>query len=193
MTRRAPRRMRAAAAAVAALAATLALAACGGDSDLKGSVKELLGTAASKCPRGVVLNDARHLVDVAAGGTGVADARIAASIGNLTVDCDGKSDGLHIVLSVPFDVRRGPKLESGSLVFSLPYFVAVTDRYGKVLAKRVFEVPVTMGGDQKGASAVEQVEQLIPPSYGKEGTEFVIYAGFQLTAEQLDFNRRNRL
>jgi hypothetical protein len=174
----------------AALAIALALAGCGGAVDTASS---LLGTKSRPCPRALLVGDAQRLVDLAPGPISAESVRLTARVTLPVAECDYEEDKILVDLSVPIDARRGPQLPSGSLQFDLRYFVAVTDRFGKVLGKRIFTTELTMGGDEQRTSELEQIEQIIPLGPGQDGNSFIIYIGFQLTREQLDFNRKNLL
>ena len=173
------------------LALVLALAAC--DSTGPDIVSGILGTASRPCPPAVVVGDARQYVDMAPGPVTAESVRLAARITLPTAECDYEDDKIIVTLSVPIGARRGPQLAAGSLEFDLRYFVAVTDRFGKMLGKRIFAAGLSMGGDQESTSKLEQIQQVIPLSAGTDGSSFIIYVGFQLTRAQLEFNRRHNL
>lgn len=182
------------AAGLLALGLASALGGCSVD-DGAGTLRTILGTGASgkSCPRALVVSDARNYYELAAGGRTSDDLRLTGRIGLPTAGCEVDEGRLRVTLSLPIEVVRGPRLKDGSFEVRLPYFVAVTDLSGRILDKQVFTASISMGGDQKLASKVERIEQVIPLKSGEDATRFVIYAGFQLTAEQLEFNRRNRL
>jgi hypothetical protein len=181
----------------ALVVATLALGAagCGGDEGATGTLKGILGTASKKatCPSAVVVSDARHLYDFAAGGGSAADVRVAVRITIPAARCKIEGGRALVDLDVPIDAARGPGLRKGRLEVEFPYFVAVADRFDNILAKEVFTASVRIGGDQERTSTVEAIQQVIPLADGQDGSHFVIYVGFQLTPEQVEFNRRNRL
>ena len=177
------------------LATGLAAAACGGQEGAKDTLKGILGTEAKKptCPSAVVVSDARHLYDFAPGGSTAADVRIAVRITIPAARCTIKGGRALVDLDLPIDAARGPALGEGRLEVEFPYFVAVADRFDNILAKKVFTAKVKLGGDQQRSSTVERIEQVIPLGSAPDGSHFVIYVGFQLTREQIEFNRRNRL
>lgn len=174
-----------------ALALVLVLAGCG-TSDGR-VVSTILGTASRPCPPAVVVTDARHYIDMAPGPVTAESVRLAARINLPATTCDFEDDNIVVTLSVPISARRGPQLAVGSLEFDLRYFVAVTDRFGKMLGKRVFAATLGLGGDEETTSKLEHIQQVIPLKAGTDGSSFIIYVGFQLTRAQLDFNRRHNL
>ncbi len=173
----------------------LGAAACGGEDGATGAFKSFLGTASKKatCPSAVVVSDARHLYDFAPGGSGAADVRIAARITIPAARCKIEDGRALVDLDVPFDAARGPGLRKGRVEIEFSYFVAVADRFDNILAKEVFTATVKIGGDQERTSTVESIQQVIPLGADQDGSQFVIYVGFQLSREQIEFNRRNRL
>lgn len=176
---------------VLVLVLALALAACG--SSGTDGVRSFLGTASRPCPPAVVVADARQYIDMAPGPVSAGSVRLAARISLPVTECEYEDDKIIVTLSVPIDAKRGPQLASGSLEFDLRYFVAVTDRFGKMLGKRIFAAGFRMGGDQASTSKLEHIQQEIPLREGMDGASFTIYVGFQLTRAQLEFNRRHNL
>ncbi len=177
------------------LATGLGAAGCGGGEGAKETLKGILGTETKKptCPSAVVVSDARHLYDFAPGGSTAADIRIAVRITIPAARCKIEGGKALVDLDVPIDAARGPALREGRLEVEFPYFVVVADRFDNILAKKVFTAKVKIGGDQQRTSTVERIEQVIPLGSAPDASHFVIYVGFQLTREQIEFNRRNRL
>ncbi len=174
------------------LALGLVLAACGGNGGTMKKIRGVLGTEKPPCPPAVVLSDARHIFIVTPGGRGPNNVRVAGRITIPVAECSYDDGKVFVDLSLPFDLARGPRLPKGRAQFEVPYFVAVADRRERILAKEVFVTQVRMGGDQDRTAVVEVIEQIIPLRPGQKGTDFVIYVGFQLTPEQVEFNRINR-
>jgi hypothetical protein len=136
----------------AALAIALVLAGCGGAVDTASS---LLGTKSRPCPRALLVGDAQRLIDLAPGPVSAESVRLTARVTLPVAECDYEDDKILVDLSVPIDAKRGPQLPRGSLQFDLRYFVAVTDRFGKVLGKRIFATELTMGGDEQRTSQLD--------------------------------------
>jgi hypothetical protein len=73
--------------------------------------------------------------------------------------------------------------------FSYPFFVAVTGPRGAILAKEVFAATMTYEPGQDQQSYHESLRQIIPMPDRAKGKNHKVLIGFQLTPEQLEFNR----
>jgi hypothetical protein len=91
-------------------------------------------------------------------------------------------------VEIDFAFGKGPMGTANSAAY--PYFVAVTRRNGKVLAKEYFNTEADFG---RGAVAgkTELVSRITIPRADESisGVNFEIVVGFDLTDEQLAFNR----
>jgi hypothetical protein len=108
-------------------------------------------------------------------------------------------DGIVVVdLRIKVDGTLGPKgriKPSDKPIFSYPFFVAVNkDSIGgkaKILAKEIFSASITYNKGEDAHTYYESMRQVIPAKSRSEGSKYKIYIGFQLTPEQLNFNRQN--
>ena len=82
---------------------------------------------------------------------------------------------------------------AGGPAVELPYFVAIVGPDQAILAKQVFRSPIEFEKNRRRAGAMEQIDQTIPLAEGQTGADFEVLVGFQLTAQQLDYNRQQRL
>jgi hypothetical protein len=101
-------------------------------------------------------------------------------------------DPITMQLEIDFAFGRGPKADGDSKTYT--YFVAVTRRDRNVLAKEDYAVDVKFA---KGASVVRRTEKIdgivIPRATETvSGTNFEIITGFELTPEQLAYNRSGK-
>jgi len=73
------------------------------------------------------------------------------------------------------------------------YFVAITDPEGNVMAKEIFEAAIPFNDNRRRVGRKEEIEPFIPYQ-GPDGdfTGYRVLIGFQLTPEQVDFNKRYR-
>jgi hypothetical protein len=102
------------------------------------------------------------------------------------------SNPITMELEIDFAFGRGPKAEGETRTF--PYFVSVTRRDRSVLAKDVSNVTVKF---PKGADVVRQTEKVegivIPRATPTvSGTNFEVIVGFDLTPEELAYNRSGK-
>jgi hypothetical protein len=83
---------------------------------------------------------------------------------------------------------QGRQQSRNSPFFSYPYFVAIMAPNSRILAKEVFSMPLNYGaGDQE--RRIEGFRQIIPVYNQEDGAGHRIAVGFQLTKEQLAYNR----
>ncbi len=144
------------------------------------------GAVVLTCPQVFIVDETSRLTLHAPGeGRDIRDIRFDAGIGSVDWRCEFHSDENRVDVEVRFGVRalRGPAAEDP--VGRFPYFVAVADPQGDVLAKRVFAIEVEFPGNAIEIGHIETVVQRLPYSRIADASRHTIYIGFQLTAEQL--------
>ena len=86
---------------------------------------------------------------------------------------------------------NGPAARPGPII--LPYFVSVTDAEKNVLNKAAFEVAVDFPKTRSRQLVTDAPVKLeIPIAKGQTGAEYGIFIGYQLTREELQYNRSGR-
>lgn len=159
----------------------LALAACAGTQ-----------TANLPCPTVAIVAEAadvtkflpgpgRDLTDV------VAEAHIDDFDGSCITDTDANSRQVEVELRLNITARRGPA--SSERQAKLEYFVAIGDRDNAILAKKTFAGAFEFEGNRTLSSIAEELVQRIPLGDGETGENFKILIGFQLSDEELQYNR----
>ncbi|MBX6324149.1 MAG: hypothetical protein IRY94_20220, partial [Rhodospirillaceae bacterium] len=98
--------------------------------------------------------------------------------------CDYDASGYDVVAKVQFLGTRGPAAGTDEGAFG--YFVAIVDAKADVLARQEFDSSFQFKGKTR-AGVVEELEEKIPPASGT--APYTIYVGFQLTPDELAFNR----
>jgi hypothetical protein len=160
----------------------MGLAGCGGDNAAQ--------TAALKCPH-IEIPKELSIYDLTRNGsTNPRDLIVESKISNYYGGCNYGDKDVTVGVDIEFTSVRGP---AAGLQTSVPanYFVAVTDAQGKVLDKAVFTVnlPVPKEGITPRETTREPLEQVIPLSNLASGSSYKIVVGFQLSPQQLEFNR----
>lgn len=171
------------------LSALLGLTACS-------SVRESLDTRqnAGPCPVAASLYDASRIVMF--GGDGRQSYGNIAWTGEITgveIGCRYvDADPLEAALRVDFAFGKGPAATADSHEFR--YFVTVTRRNRAVLEKEVFAVTAQFRGGDVVTVASENLGGITIPRYDSSisGANFEVLVGFELTPEQLAFNREGR-
>jgi hypothetical protein len=171
---------------VLALVASLALAGCG-----TRLARQLDNTPnAGACPVGGSVYDAARYVKFADGTPGnYTDIAYTGEITDVRLFCRYfKDEPLEAEIEIDFAFGKGPRATASE--HDYPYFVAVTRRNGKVLAKEYFNA---QGEFRRGnvAAKTELVNKITIPRADESisGVNFEIVVGFELTPEQLEFNR----
>ncbi len=166
-------------AAVAALA--LGLAACTGDD-----------APPPPCPQAEPVADAARLVAFRGEGRDLTDMRFRARIEGVSVTCDYEPDDEEIEadLRVAFSAERGPAIAAETIAFT--YFVAVTTREQRILAREEFDLRLPLEGNRTRVAAVDELTPRIPLGEDRTGADYRLYVGFALSPEQVEYNRRNR-
>lgn len=148
------------------------------------------------CPNIVIVKDTaesttfrpgpgRDLTDV------VLDARIDRFDGECETDLESDRSGqVSVDLQLFFEATRGPANDARE--GKIRYYVAIGDKTGKILAKKVFDTEFEFEGNRNRIGVAEELTQEIPLKSGDLGEDFDIFVGFQLNPEQLDYNRNKR-
>jgi hypothetical protein len=150
---------------------------------------------ADVCPRVAVLSEAGTLTRFAPGsGRDILDIDFQAQVGDLLARCtfpDVKGKRQVVVQLAPvFVVSRGAANADGKASFT--YFVSVV-RTEQILSKQQFEVVVEFPGNRSRIAVQDDDPPIvidIPLPYRKAEYEYEVLVGFQLTAEELEDNRR---
>lgn len=142
------------------------------------------------CPTVSIVGDAARLTQYREGpGRDLTDVRYRAEISNVQFSCRYRRDGgLTAALAIDIVATRGPAAEDGSGNF--PFFVAIADSRQNILAKEVFDSAIEFAPRQRRAGVREEIDQELPLAGEDSGANYEVLVGFQLTAEQLEQNRR---
>lgn len=162
--------------------ATLAVAGCSSTSDLP----------PTNCPRITILQDGADLTRFRPDSgqdltVMVADARIQ----GLNARCDYGRGGrtVEVNLTVGFEVERGPAARGP---VALPWFVAVTDAADEnIIERRAYEMMVTFPANvNRSRTSSPPVRMTFPIGEGRRITDYNVRVSFQLTEQELAYNRR---
>ncbi|MEX1034466.1 MAG: hypothetical protein WDZ54_00810 [Sneathiella sp.] len=161
--------------------------ACSGSVDtdifsIFGSSKPLL-----PCPRVEVLPGAETITIFREGeGRDLVDVRFEGIIVPVSGQCQYVDDDTAVIVELILRIgaTKGPAAESQAEEF--PFFVAIAERSGKIIAKEIFYSPIEVEEGRRRATAQEELQQRIPLSGLKTGGDYVIIIGFQLTKEQME-------
>ena len=160
----------------APLLAAVILTGCGA-----GKIADSFDTRqnAGPCPPVGALYDSSRYVEFDGGGELYSNIEFTGEIIDVRLFCRYVEDNpLEAEVEIDFAFGKGPAADSSAHTY--PYYVAVTRRNGKVLAKKYFNTEVI------GTIEIPRVDESI------SGTNFEVVVGFELTQEQLEFNRAGK-
>ena len=161
------------------LLATAGLAGCG----------PTLPRFAPACPVTGILRDGADMTRFRGNGTDltdmVVDGRITGLSGNCSLD---DLTHLHTVISVSMDLTRGPAAEGRQA--DVTYFISVS-LGDTILDKRDYTFNVEFPRNSERVRLTgDQIDLIMPVGDHLTGAAYSVLVGFQLTPEQLAFNRR---
>lgn len=156
-----------------------------------GSTTEEGGTTERPCPTVGVLNGTDHLTLFNGRGRDLTDVVLRAEIAKVVTSCEYNVDERLISVDLAYNgvAEIGPAAQSRTQTVTT--FVAVTRRFGAKVKKQIYEVPLVFEGASRQIQFVKSVNGTqIPYGADADGRIYEILIGFQLTPEQLDYNRK---
>ena len=134
------------------------------------------------CPSVSILADATRLTQMQAG-----HIDLKAEIREPELTCavaDGKAKS-----KLSFWVKSAISPNSDVTPRNVPYFVAIISE-GRVIGKEVFDLAIPFTDGTRKLSVKEKVAHIdIPVAPGKTAEDYSVTIGFQLTEEQVNYNR----
>jgi len=164
--------------AAGALALALAAAACS-------------GTPKLACPTAIIMPELQAIAKFGPGpGRQDSDAIYGARLLAATATCDEDKKKGGIVVGTKLGVtavRVKPDVRKGQVT----YFVAVIDRRQNILNKRDFTIDLDFPAAQSRLEITEELEEFISMGKGGNGADYGIVIGFELTPDELQYNREH--
>ena len=145
-----------------------------------------------KCPSTAVLADAVTVTKFKPGVPANAGMMFTAEMSQAQVTCDYDMmrNTLSVDLSFAVKGARGPAAAGADP--PLDFFVAVVDIDGNLLAKKVYQNQPDLG-NKPNAQWTQRINNFsVPMAQDKRPYDYEILTGFQLTPEELAFNRAPR-
>ncbi len=165
------------------IGAAMLLAGCGAFT--KAEKKE------AACPQGIIPADSAKVTRFRDGpGRDLTDVVSEGEILDILVQCKYDKQGVNVDLQVAVGSTRGPA--DRSKVTEYDYFVAVVDPQLNILAKEPFHVRFEFKDNQTKLGSIEELEPRLPLKDVMKGPDYQILVGFQLTPDELAWNREQR-
>ncbi len=149
------------------------------------------------CPPVTTLGDAAIITRFIEGpGRDLIDIDFTGKITHLSGKCtyeyfsDAGDGEVRVNVRPEFRIERGAANKDRSAKFE--YFVSILDYQGNILDKQTF--PYSANYWKNRQTIIDRdapVELTIPLNSGQTGRDFNIYVGFQLSREELNYNRGN--
>lgn len=149
-----------------------------------------------KCPNYFILEEAATLTQFRDGpGRDLTDVLVRAQIGEMRLGCtsdidnDTNSGKLIVEVSPVFAAEMGPANDTNTS--TLPYFVVVTDPDKKILYREPLRIDISFEGNKTQVLALAPPTSIdLPITPDIRSNYYRIYSGFELTKEQVEFNRK---
>ncbi|HTY69126.1 MAG TPA: hypothetical protein VMH36_20905 [Alphaproteobacteria bacterium] len=145
------------------------------------------------CPRGVIPADAAAITRFRDGpGRDLTDVVVNANILNILVDrCKYDKNSVAVTnFQIAVTADRGPADRSKAADFE--YWVAVVDPERKILTRETFNLHFDFSELNHVGIVVADLEPRIPLPDVMKAPEYQIVVGFQLTPDELAWNRKQR-
>jgi len=150
-----------------------------------------------ECPQATILAEAVDAtVFNSATGRDLPDIQYQAHLSDLESTCDyGRTRGVRMAYTrLNFNVSIDLGSAAMSRPIDVPYFVAViVPETQTVLTREIFTVRAAFDGNTRSVIIPDHIGSIaIPVSEGADGGAYEVVIGFQLTPEQVEFNRASR-
>ncbi|PZP54531.1 MAG: hypothetical protein DI586_09620 [Micavibrio aeruginosavorus] len=113
-------------------------------------------------------------------------------IASVKPECTQDEKAVTVRLAIDFKGRLGPagiKDAKTEASYSIPYLVAVVNPKGEIISKDIFTITMIYKAGQAEQSFPDLLEQVIPLPKGEKPADYKIMLGFQLSDEELAYNR----
>ncbi len=175
---------------VALLVAPLALGGCSmfGDDDEDADIEK---SAPQPCPAIGVLDGADRITVFNGRGRDLTDVVVRGEIRKAVTKCQYDTDEHTISVDLAFDglAEAGPAATSRDM--ALKGFVAITRTDGKIVNKQEFDLPISFAGATRQVRFEKVIEDSVVPYGGTvNGSIYEFLVGFQLSHDQLEYNRK---
>ncbi|WP_298370735.1 hypothetical protein [Azospirillum sp.] len=139
------------------------------------------------CPKVSIIRDLSEVTVLRPGGRDLTDLESRAALADFSGNCEYTSAGVTVNVNVFLIAERGPAMKSDSAKYQ--YFVALAKPDDSIVSKVYFDTDVAFPAGQPRAGSKEELAPKIPLPKDANAKDWKVYLGFQLTPEQLAFNR----
>jgi hypothetical protein len=145
------------------------------------------------CPQVQIVEELRSMSEFT-NPNDMGDHNLISRVDIATVNSSCNNDGKAVTadLKMAFDGLLGPRAGrqgNDKIHFSYPFFVAITDARGRIMAKEIFAANMAYPPGEARHTYHENMRQIIPIEPRDRNKKFKILIGFQLGPDQLAYNR----
>lgn len=153
----------------------------------------LVAKTGAECPQVKALTELSSISQFVNTKTPSADKMIAeAKVENVSATCAVAPASVSVELSLDFLGTLGPvgvKDMNGQANYTYPYFLTVVTPDGKILSKDVFALSMVYDKGGINLRKQDKLRQVIPLAAGQQANQYQILIGFQLSEDELAYNR----
>ena len=141
------------------------------------------------CPQAITIADAQNITAHQPGpGRDLTDVLVNGSIVRIATSCEYDGEGrVDTTVYVELDLSIGPAAQDNTGQWR--FFILVTDPDRKFVAKRIFSIDLKFEQAVFRTRIQEQVQADFAYAPWEDASNFLIFVGFQLTRDQLDYLR----
>ncbi len=154
----------------------------------------LISVGGDKCPQVKGLADLASMTQFSNAAVMTPDQMVSdTKLEKVSSTCVATGNSVSVELELNFAGVLGPigvKDLDGQANYTYPYFLSVISPDGKILSKDVFALSMVYENGQITYHRQDKIRQVIPLMTGQDASKFQIMIGFQLSADELAYNRR---
>jgi hypothetical protein len=163
----------------------IVLAGCSKDSFFSGG-GQLSGLA---CPQVAILEAPSELTRFSKGKVGnISNVRFQAKMEVTHMYCDIEEKAIFVTADAKLAVLRGPAEATGEVKFA--FFVAILNAHKEVILHQAFPIIAKFDGSDRKIEFEDSISFEIDRKENVDPGTYTIYAGFEMSPEELEFNRR---
>lgn len=155
----------------------------------------LVSVGGESCPTVKGLADLATITQFSNSGEMTSDKMISdTKLEKVVSKCTVAGNSVSVELELNFSGVLGPigvKDLDGQANYTYPYFLSVISPDGKILSKDVFALSMVYENGQITYHRQDKLRQVIPLLTGQNASQFQIMIGFQLSEDELAYNRRS--
>jgi len=177
------------------VALPLALGGCSwlglGGNEEDEAIEAIKKAAPQPCPTVGVLDGADKITVFNGKGQDLTDVVVKAEISKAATQCEYNTSDNTISVDVAFNggAEMGPAATSRDI--ALKGFLAVTRIDGTRVSKQLYDIPLTFEENSRHIRFLKSIDEtVVPYTEMKNGSYYEFLVGFQVTQDQLDYNKK---